>query len=354
MAYSLEPLRTELLMVTPTHARALRESAHYGLQRPINDTHVKRLAEEMIAGSFVAGTPVHICEFNGRAFIVNGNHTLEAVIQSGVTVPLSFLYTTVESMAEVAATYSNHDIGRARIWADAIRASGLFEEKEAPQQFVNQFASALVPIQLGFKEVSLRGAGRNASTERLHNLARSRTLRMQMMREYGNQAEYYYLATHRARTKIQTMMRRAVVFAVALETFRYQASNATAFWEGMAKDDGLRSTDPRKLLLNYLAESSASHPAKALQVRAVASAWNAFYEKREITVLRPSYDQPFVLRGTPWGAVPTGHAASPDFNDVARTAERKAPAPVLTLGQVTDPRGGRHTVATLLGQEPKR
>lgn len=353
MTYSLEPLRTELVMVTPTHARALRESAHYGRQRPINDSHVRRLATEMTEGRFVGGTPVHICVLGlgGQSFIVNGNHTLEAVIESKVTIPLSFLYTTVESEAEVATIYANHDIGRARIWADAIRASGLFGEMDASQQFVSQFASALVPIQLGFKEVVLRGTGRNASSEKLHNQARSRELRMQMMREYAHQADYFFLATHHARTKIQTMMRRAVVFAVALETFRYQPSTATEFWEGVAKDDGLRRSDPRKLLLSYLAESTANDPSKALQVRAVASAWNAYFDKREVTLLRSSLEHPFVLHGTPWGAVPQGHPAQPvDLPDV----ERKAAHPVMALGQVIDPRGGRHTVATLLGPDAKR
>lgn len=340
--YSLAPLRIEIVMVTPTHARALRETAHYERQRPILDGHVRRLASEMEAARFIAGTQVHICELGDKLAIVNGNHTLEAVIESRMSVPLAILYTKVNSEADIARIYANHDIGRARMWADAIRAAGLFGDMDASQQFITSFGSALLPIQLRFNDFTTR-AGSGGRTDPNHMKSRSRELRVAMMREYRPQADFYYLAHKYARPRVQLWMRRSTVFSVALETFKYQPSTATEFWEGLAKDDGLKKTDPRKLLLTYLSETPASGGSKLAQVRTVASAWNAYFEQRAITFLRAMSDQPFVLRGTPWGV--------PNKGEPPEDVQRKAASETLALGQATDRQGHARTVATLIGNK---
>lgn len=343
-AYSLDPLSTELIMVTPTMARTLRETAKYERQRPIHDGHVNRLASEMLAGRFTAGTTVHICRFGDTVAIVNGNHTLEGIIESKVTVPLLFLYTVVKSEEEIARIYASHDIGRARVWADAIRAAGLFGDMDASQQFISSFGSALLPIQLKFQDFQLRNVTSDGprATSAAQIRARSRELRIALMREYRPQAEFYYLAVKLGRPRIQLWMRRATVFAIALETFKAQPSMATEFWEGLARDDGLKKTDPRKQLLTYLAEHPATE-SRVVQSRAIASAWNAFFEKRTVTFLRGS-DQPFVLRGTPWGL------------DKAVDADvvRKAPSQTMAIGQSVDSRGRTHAVASLLGEGKAR
>lgn len=340
-ASSLDNFRTELVMVTPEYARALRETAHYERQRPISDNHVHRLAAEMQAGRFIGGTQVHVCALGEQLSIVNGNHTLEAVMESKKVVPLSFLYTTVNSEAEIARIYANHDIGRARVWADAIRAAGMFADMDASHQFITTFGAALLPIQLGFRDVRVRSGARGTTPADIK--AMSREARVALMREYRAQAEFYHLAVHMARPRVQLWMRRATVFSIALETFKYQPSTATEFWEGLAKDDGLKKSDPRKLLLTYLAENPSSGPSRLAQIRATASAWNAYFDQRTISFLRSGIDQPFVLRGTPWGAVPQSEAV-----------QRKGAEPVVAMGKAFDGAGNSRTVAAMVSEGQQR
>lgn len=336
-ATSLDTLRTEIILTAPAYAQVLRKTAEYGRQRPIADSHVKRLSAEMTAGRFIKGTQVHICVLGDTLAIVNGNHTLEAVIDSGVEIPLSYLYTQVKSEAEIAKIYANHDIGRARVWADAIRAAGLFTDMDASHQYITCFGSAMLPIMLEFKDVRARTTAVRGPT-RVDIEAASRERRIAMMRRYRGQAEFYYLCVKLARPRIQLWMRRSAVMAIALETFKRQPSLATEFWEGFARDDGLKNNDPRKLLLLWLQENTGQN-RKISQLRVVASAWNAFFDRKPITFLRSGTEGPFVLRGTPWGSGAQGEPVT-----------RKPAEPTLAIGSVTDRSGHSRHVATLLGK----
>lgn len=298
MAYttSLGNLRAEIVACDPKMAEKLRATAHYDRQRPISDGHVMRLATEMENKHFIAGTQIHICELRGKQSIVNGNHTLEAIAMSGETIPLTFLYTKVGDEEEMARIYANHDIGKARDWASAIKAAGMFDEMDASQQFVTCFGAALMPILANFQHLS---GHRNPGVQ---TARMSRDMRIEAMREYRPQAEMYHVAVHQARPKLQISMRRQAIFAVALETLKYQPSLAMEFWEGLAKDDGLRKTDPRKVLLADLQERPASGQQKGYQARGAAYAWNAYFDGREINYIRVSPGLPFTLKGTKWGS----------------------------------------------------
>src|SRR5579875_3709638 len=107
----LAALRTEALMVTPAMAKMLRASCHFERQRPINARNVERLAMEMRRGWFITGTPVFMAVLpDGSMRIVNGNHTLEAVQSSGVSIPLAFIYSKVSDIEGAARIYACLDL----------------------------------------------------------------------------------------------------------------------------------------------------------------------------------------------------------------------------------------------------
>jgi len=328
---ALSTLKSELRVVTPEIAKALRETCQYDRQRPISDAHVARLADEMQASRFIQGTQIHLVNLADQLAIINGNHTLEAVIASGLPQALTLLYTDVRNEDEAARLYARHDIGRSRNWADMTRASGLDKVIHLDKNYMNKFGGAIAWIICDFNDPHASGITTHSTKERiaLKNRVRSRDIRMDIMRDYREAADMYVAAVTKGRINVQRLLQRAAVFSVGLETFKHQPSLGGEFWETMALDDGLKRNDPRKRLLNYLGDQ-VKYRAQPNLSRIVAFAWNAFFDKQEeIGKLQGETSQPFVLKGTPW----TGKKAAP-----VKASDVKTSKPVLKTGVGADGR----------------
>jgi hypothetical protein len=111
-------------------------------------------------------------------------------------------------------------------------------------------------------------------------------------------AERYFALTRQAPRRVKPALRLRSVTAVAMYTLKFQPEKAAEFWQGLAMDDGLRRNDPRLSLLYRLSSGYGTRPV-AFQLHAVAAAWNAFYEGRNLTEIRVDPGKPFRLAGTP-------------------------------------------------------
>jgi len=279
-------LTVKIVLVSVADALRLRKTCHFPLQREIRDRNVRRLGLEMEKGRFIQGTPVFFCVLpDGTQYIVNGNHTLEAVSYSGKPQTLVFIFLQVDTFAEAAAVYTSFDVHKARTWTDALRATG---KDQMP--LASRVASAVKLIMSDFK-YSPENVEANSS----------RASRFDAMDEYETAAGMLQDAIKGAPNLNQRIILRSAVMAVALETIRYQPSNGFEFWHAVAQDEGLVSGDARKALLRWLLSHPASKgSATYLMSRACAHAWNAWWKNQSITVLRPSSAGKIVLLGTPW------------------------------------------------------
>ena len=96
----------------------------------------------------------------------------------------------------------------------------------------------------------------------------------------------------------QKLILRGPVVGVGILTFRGCPEKAWEFLEELSRDDGLRQTDPRKVLLMFLHKSiisitSQNNSRKKLVnqmdfARAVQLAWNVFFEDRSFVHIRLS------------------------------------------------------------------
>jgi hypothetical protein len=321
----LAGLSSEHRMVTPAEAKALRESCLFARQRSVRPGHVHRLAFEMGRGWFLQGTPIWFCVLPDRSMLlVNGNHTLEAVVEAGVSVPLTLIYQQVADEEEAAAAYACFDIQRTRGWSDAARAIG------ADHDLINsgKVIAALTPIMLGFER---RSAGTLAQMDLL-----SRRRRFEVLEEYRGAAGLLHAACLGSSAVNQRLILRAGVYSVALVTARYQPSSAEEFWGGLVHDDGLRVNDPRKSLLKYLSlrtVGTAGEDRYDLTI-AAAQAWNAHFDGRTLNNPRPGQSVRFTLLGTPWGKPSRASVTTPVTGAVK-----------LAIGTKTNGGGGRESVA---------
>jgi hypothetical protein len=279
-------VRAEVIMVNPTMAKTLRSSCHFERQRAISQLNVARLALEMRRGWFIKGTAVTFAVFpDGSMVIVNGNHTLDSVIESGVAIPLTFIYIKVQNMDAAARIYACMDLQKTRTWANATQAMGT----EIPM--ANYVVPAIGIIMAGFKSDP-------TNTE----AASSRNARLARLEEYRDAATILAGAYFQKPTENQQLLRRAAFVAVALETARYQPSSAELFWGGAAEDDGLSLGDPRKALLKYakLNKANGGSARRAADCKAAALAWNAWFKSAELRLAKPGAMGDFRLLGTPW------------------------------------------------------
>jgi hypothetical protein len=271
--------------VSPAMAKHMRETMHFERQRPISMKNVQRLAKEMSMGWFLSGTPIFICVLpDGRKQIVNGNHTLEAVTHSGVTIPLTMIWKQVRGIEDVARCYATFDIQKTRTWMDTLQAVGY--SGKIPE--VGKVVSALSLVQMGF-------ANLNSSDYT------SRQARLQMLPDYTKAAYLLHGAMEGAPAANQKIIRRAAFFSVALYTARYQPIAAEEFWGGLAKDDGLTKNDPRKALLRFGVANRAEGglTQRVYHAKGAMLAWNAFFENRSLEFCRPASMLTARILGTP-------------------------------------------------------
>lgn len=280
-------LRSETILVSVSDAIHLRKTCHFPNQRTIRDKNTERLGVEMEKDRFVQGTQVFLCVLpGGTQYIVNGNHTLEAIAYSGRPQWLTFTFLQVSSFDEAAAVYASFDIHKARTWADALKATGRSEQMPKSREV----SAAVKLIMSGFR-YSPDNVEANSS----------RGANFEVMDRYGAAAGMLHDAMKGAPPLHQRIVYRAPVLSVALETVRYQPKNAVEFWGDLARDEGLLSGDPRKALLRWLqAHPSGKGGVGYLMSRACAHAWNCWWKNQGITVLRPGILGRILLLGTPW------------------------------------------------------
>ncbi len=272
-------------LITPEAARWMRDNYHFERQRNINQRNVDRLAAEMKAGRFTPGTQIYICTLpDGSNVIVNGNHTLEGVAQSAVAQVLTITHKRVADLDEAGRIYAVFDIQKVRSWRDSLRATGQGEDFP----FAEKVLAALGVIELRFNTSQIT--------------ATSRIQRINAMEDYRDAVEILSDALSGGSTETRRLITRAAVFAVALETSRYQPSLAGEFWSKISRDDGLVKGTPEKALLGWLrnVRSSTGYSIRRAHALAAASAWNAAFKGEGRDHLKPGAMSSFFLLGTPW------------------------------------------------------
>lgn len=280
--------------ITPKLASEMLETMKYERQRTLRPDHVKYLANEMRAKRFSSNT-IGVCEMpGGTQFMVNGYHTLYAIIDSGCTQTLPIEFFHVKSYQEVDKVYAHFDRQLKRTRLDTIRVYGLEESFGIPASPLNKFAAACVVVMKDFSS----GGGLSYVPDDEVVL---------FMMDWLPACKTYLDAVKEAPIT-QTMYSRHL-FPLGLVTCRY-SSKAPDFWNKVATNDGLVVGDPRKTLHDWILSTSLTsdsakkhHVTLPLGMRSVASAWNAYIDGRTLNFIRVmNTTLPIVIRETPYDA----------------------------------------------------
>lgn len=233
----------EIMIVTPDQARYWLNSRPYRGQRPLRQQHVQFLAEEMIRGRFrPTAEVVFSVEDADRHFIINGNHTLNAIVQCGIPQVVTVFNYASTGSDDTAEAYGSIDTNLARNVNDLFAAMFLKEELGFTSTQLNRLGGGIKVIDMKF----------GTSRGRLHQ-----DDYLRLLRQYSPAAHDYFDLIVGAPQDIYPSATRAASMGVALVTCRFSTQvfgkdKVFDFWKGVVFDDGIKTGDPRKVANRHL------------------------------------------------------------------------------------------------------
>ena len=273
-------------VVTSEGARYWLSHFNYDKQRKIRPAHVSQLALEMQEGRFREKTQVNFCKLDDTFHLTNGQHTLSAIVQSGVSCLLSVVVLEVEDEEQIADDFTRHDTHLTRTMSDSLIAHNMHDWLGVSRTDLGYIASACV------YRLFMEGRIQTRAQQQV-----SHDVKLNAVREYGSSGTYA-LRLFDGRIRDMNFLRRKTTLAPAMIAWDHDPILCGNFYGVMAEDDGLRRKDPRKTLLDFLrmtttlggaftAAAGKKPMPDHMLVKAQALAWNAFVDDRELSFLRP-------------------------------------------------------------------
>lgn len=286
----LDQLRSHVTRITSQRAQEILTTQNYSRQRDLRPSHVAYLVEAIRRGELNTLSLVFAEGIGGRRVLVDGQHRLTALVQTGYSLPATITTHRVLDDHDLARLYAKIDRQSTRTPQAILRAYGIEERSPLSSTILQRLAQGVSIVDSDFAR---------------DYRARSKSLiqRAEATERWLPYGEQYAAMMSGASDEVGRLLWRAAVVAVGLATIRYQAEMAEEFWAGAAQEDGLARNDARARLLAWLrAHRVAAVRGDINYSRHVAGAWNAYFEGRTLERLQIK-DQAATVRilGTPYG-----------------------------------------------------
>lgn len=294
-------ISNKTLCITPERAESYLTDFKYERQRPINKGSVERYAVQMKAGTFDPGTQINIAAVGQKMFLVNGQHRLAAVVQSGV--PIEFAVTThyCDNDMEVALLYGKLDTQKPRTTVDLIHATGLDTRLDMGRTETRIVGGAIKLLYCGLVDNHVKKASISQETV------------AGMMQDWATYIDMW--DENLTDTPLNMRMRRSAMLAVGYATLRWSPDRewTKSFWRAVSVDDGLRVGNPRKTLSLWIRDNLSGgelgrKASDSYVLHAASCAWNAAVGGRELRQIHvPNEWAPITLAGV-WPRKGNRHA----------------------------------------------
>lgn len=291
----MPPIGMRLAYATPERAAHWLKLS-YARQRPVRKFHVIFLAHMLRLGHFRPGTQITFAVLaDGTKTLINGHHTLLAIIESGVAVWLEVQEIAVADEHDASQLYDTFDRHLARSMADLYAADSRMAQTVLTRRQIKIMGAAMPWIASGFQDDPFH---RNVTT----TLLRDGRLRLLLIQDWQQDAELAFKDCT-GPLFIQHTLERSAVFSVILATYRYQPEAASPFWRAIARNAHTDEQAPGKALLTFLLNAPARTVDSMRYLRVVATAWNAHMAGKRFKQLRVTTEHrsaPMTLTGTPY------------------------------------------------------
>lgn len=281
------------LTMTPTLAEGIVLNELYPDQRGRDVDVIQDYALQMRHGTFRRWTVITFAVLHGRRYLVNGQHTLYAILLAEVPIEVTIEERPVHSLEEMAELYSTFDRHRRRHLRQLMKAKKTAEAVELNQGQTENLSSCMPLLCTGFAVVPRIGGN-------VRMYVNNVSLRDAFVRLWTPEAAIFFQNIKGAPGALSQNARRAAVMAVAIVTLHFTGTDAEEFWHRVTKPDGLMTNDPRHRLHIFLRTSARSDYEPHVYCRYMAAAWNAAWLDRTPQSLQPGdAAAPIRLEGTP-------------------------------------------------------
>lgn len=289
---SRQTMREEV--VTPERARYWLDNNALTMQRKIRFAHVKHLARMMQEGHFRESTVISFASTKNKSYLVNGYHTLNAIVMYGKPFPLTIETITVQDETAIPQIYATFDRNLGRSALDIMHGHSMSAQTGMSGRQLQSVSAAIPYIAGGFHDsISDMSSPLGLAMKDIET-------RLSHVSFWSRDAFQYFTAIHGGPTHLRSPLLRASCVAVGIITFHYAPEEARDFWKSAAFDDGLSQSDPRKKLLNFLLDASPESYPSLVYARYIAPCWDRFVKKMEMKSLHAqSKDTPIHIMMTP-------------------------------------------------------
>jgi hypothetical protein len=274
-------------------AKRIIEELNFSGQRKVKKARVAEHLALMACGAWEPHVSVLIfCELpDGSLVLINGQHRCCAIVESGIPVATKIDIIPARDNDHVRSLYAKYDAqGSVRTQTELVNASGLAEAFSIKNKTAEVLIKA-VPIILNGMEPSFRAAGK----EHMNTFS----FRLESAMPWEREAQEFDQIVAESDMHIRRFLMRAGTMAVALYTLRHCRKQAVEFWDGVARNDGLRKTDPRARLIADFHGRNNNTGSMRQSVQQSVIAWNAFYEGRELKIIKCIEGAEIIIAGTP-------------------------------------------------------
>ena len=294
-------MNSTLVLITPDKAQALLETCYQG-QRPLRQHHVRFLRHLMRTGHWRQGAEIHCARVEGERFLVNGQHTLTALVQEGLASWLTVVEIDVPTLAGIGRLYEAFDRNMTRSLDDIYQSDPEIGRYGWTAKQLKAMSGAVALLATGFAQ--------DAPFADIVLTLRDPFVRAELLRDWSGEATQAFGAMQ---GQLRRYLLRSGVLSVLLATYRYVPQQAVQFWPAVCQDSGLTEGMPARALVHFLLTTPSRVLGAPAYARHVASAWNAFYEQHPLRTLVPRAGaNPIRIAGTPHDGSAILHYIDPD------------------------------------------
>lgn len=280
------------ITVAPGIASRILTEANWEGQRSVVGWHVDLLVEIMRRGEWKDGSQIAFCLLNGKLHLVNGQHRMEAVVKAAKSQRFQVKIHHCNTLGEVAQHYWSYDVAaRQRSNAEILRASGFATQHGLSYTIADKLYGCTPMLACDFARQDYRVAAANT-----RDAGKRTSIATGWVKEA---AVYQSIIAEAYSSKHKTRMVSSAVMSIALYTIRHQHAKAVPFWVGVANGEGLKRGDPRKTLIADFDNRAITGGSPDGRLLPVSIAWNAWFQGRDLTIIKVAPNAAFTLAGTP-------------------------------------------------------
>ncbi len=279
-------VRTEQANIAPSSAEKILALNLFEGQRAIRPARVEMLKQKIESG-FFRKAMIAIAVFGEKHVLVDGQHTLHAVVELDCAVPATVDFYEADTDLGLSRLFTqfNNEGGRTQREHMAAFRSGSDHYREWSPILMTKIASGLL-----FLEVVTSGAKSGQSPG---GRLRTNDERALILEGHEGEAEFVREilgSNYQRRADGGGWIARAPIVAAMIRTFRASPDAASTFWTQVRDGEMMKAGDPRHMLRERLMRErlGGSSRERVKGYGLCISAWNAYRTGEKKEYLKPS------------------------------------------------------------------